>query len=72
MSALILYSILPPMAKNIWVAASDGDLDRVKVRGGSRLRYCIHANVTYVQHLIENENLTPNDPDEFSYTPMYD
>ncbi|KAJ6531740.1 ankyrin repeat-containing domain protein [Mycena capillaripes] len=38
--------------KNIWVAAGDGDLDRVR-------------------HLIEQESLSPNAPDEFTYTPMH-
>jgi len=68
-----LHSILPlpPMAKNIWVAASDGDLDRVKVRENSLLRYHVLL-MLHVQHLIEHENQTPNDHDEFSYTPMYD
>ncbi|KAF9048720.1 ankyrin repeat-containing domain protein [Panaeolus papilionaceus] len=37
---------------NLWVAAGDGDLQRVK-------------------HLIENESLSPNLPDEFTYTPMH-
>ncbi|KAJ7494685.1 ankyrin repeat-containing domain protein [Mycena galericulata] len=38
--------------KNIWVAAGDGDLDRVR-------------------HLLEQESLSPNAPDEFTYTPMH-
>ncbi|KAJ7127040.1 ankyrin repeat-containing domain protein [Mycena epipterygia] len=38
--------------KNIWVAAGDGDLDRVR-------------------HLVEQESLSPNAPDEFTYTPMH-
>ncbi|KAJ7475803.1 ankyrin repeat-containing domain protein [Mycena latifolia] len=38
--------------KNIWVAAGDGDLDRVR-------------------HLIEQESLSPNAPDAFTYTPMH-
>ncbi|KAJ7170625.1 ankyrin repeat-containing domain protein [Mycena crocata] len=40
----------PP--KNIWVAAGDGDLDRVR-------------------HLVEQESLSPNAPDAFTYTPMH-
>ncbi|KAJ7104204.1 ankyrin repeat-containing domain protein [Mycena belliarum] len=38
--------------KNIWVAAGDGDVDRVR-------------------HLIEQESLSPNAPDAFTYTPMH-
>ncbi|KAJ7158801.1 ankyrin repeat-containing domain protein [Mycena filopes] len=38
--------------KNIWVAAGDGDLDRVR-------------------HLIEQESLSANAPDPFTYTPMH-
>ncbi|CAK5268732.1 unnamed protein product [Mycena citricolor] len=38
--------------KNIWVAAGDGDLDRVR-------------------YLIEQESLSPDIPDEFTYTPMH-
>ncbi|CED84727.1 FOG: Ankyrin repeat [Phaffia rhodozyma] len=39
-------------AKNIWIAAGDGDLERVK-------------------DLIENQNLSPNVPDENTYTPLH-
>ncbi|KAJ7707763.1 ankyrin repeat-containing domain protein [Mycena rosella] len=38
--------------KNIWVAAGDGDLERVR-------------------HLVEQESLSPNAPDAFTYTPMH-
>ncbi|KAJ6505959.1 ankyrin repeat-containing domain protein [Mycena vulgaris] len=38
--------------KNIWVAAGDGDLDRVR-------------------HLVEQESMSPNAPDPFTYTPMH-
>ncbi|KAF8573665.1 ankyrin [Ramaria rubella] len=38
--------------KNIWVAAGEGDIDRVK-------------------ELIENESLSPNVPDPYTYTPMH-
>ncbi|KAF9649828.1 ankyrin [Thelephora ganbajun] len=38
--------------KNIWVAAGDGDLDRVK-------------------GLIEQQALSPNAPDPYTYTPMH-
>ncbi|KAJ7650327.1 ankyrin repeat-containing domain protein [Roridomyces roridus] len=38
--------------KNIWIAAGDGDLDRVR-------------------HLVEQESVSPNAPDEFTYTPMH-
>ncbi|KAF7312310.1 Ankyrin [Mycena indigotica] len=38
--------------KNLWIAAGDGDLNRVR-------------------HLIEQESLSPNAPDEFTYTPMH-
>ncbi|KAJ7739775.1 ankyrin repeat-containing domain protein [Mycena maculata] len=38
--------------KNIWVAAGDGNLDRVRL-------------------LVEQESLSPNAPDEFTYTPMH-
>ncbi|KAH8100112.1 ankyrin [Cristinia sonorae] len=39
-------------AKNIWVAAGDGDLDRVR-------------------ELVEQQLLSPNIPDENTYTPMH-
>lgn len=38
--------------KNIWVAAGDGDLGRVR-------------------ELIENQSISPNVPDSFTYTPMH-
>lgn len=38
--------------KNLWVAAGDGDLDRV-------------------QELIEQQGLSPNAPDQYTYTPMH-
>ncbi|KDR76328.1 hypothetical protein GALMADRAFT_247717 [Galerina marginata CBS 339.88] len=38
--------------KNIWVAAGDGDLDRVR-------------------ELIEHHSLSPNLPDDFTYTPIH-
>ncbi|KAJ7227137.1 ankyrin [Mycena pura] len=41
-----------PQPKNIWVAAGDGDLERVR-------------------HLVEKESLSPNAPDEYTYTPMH-
>lgn len=38
--------------KNIWVAAGDGDLERVR-------------------ELVENQSLSPNVPDAYTYTPMH-
>ncbi|KAH6908995.1 ankyrin [Coprinopsis sp. MPI-PUGE-AT-0042] len=40
------------MPKNIWVAAGDGDLDRVR-------------------ELVESHSVSPNGPDQNSYTPMH-
>jgi len=40
------------LQKNLWVAAGEGDLDRVK-------------------DLIENQSLSPNAPDPYTYTPMH-
>ncbi|KAF8807033.1 ankyrin [Phlegmacium glaucopus] len=39
-------------SKNIWVAAGDGDIDRVR-------------------ELLEQQDLSPNVPDQFTYTPMH-
>ncbi|KAF9266608.1 ankyrin [Marasmius fiardii PR-910] len=41
--------------KNIWVAAGDGDLERVKVPN----------------HLLSNFPMSPNAPDPSTYTPMH-
>jgi hypothetical protein len=43
---------IPSDQKNIWVAAGDGDLARVR-------------------DLVEQHHLSPNAPDQFTYTPMY-
>ncbi|CAG7852540.1 SubName: Full=Uncharacterized protein {ECO:0000313/EMBL:CCA71894.1} [Serendipita indica DSM 11827] len=42
----------PGAQKNLWVAASDGDLTRVK-------------------YFIEEEGMSPNAPDQNTYTPMH-
>ncbi|KAI5982682.1 ankyrin repeat-containing domain protein [Pisolithus marmoratus] len=47
-----------PQEKNIWVAAGDGDLLRVRVRV---LRYTIPLLAS----------ISPNAPDPFTYTPMH-
>ncbi|KAI0925991.1 hypothetical protein AcW1_008278 [Taiwanofungus camphoratus] len=38
--------------KNIWIAAGDGDLERVR-------------------ELVENQSVSPNVPDSYTYTPMH-
>ncbi|KAI6117251.1 ankyrin repeat-containing domain protein [Pisolithus croceorrhizus] len=47
-----------PQEKNIWVAAGDGDLNRVQVRA---VRYAIPLLAS----------ISPNAPDAFTYTPMH-
>lgn len=63
-------------SKNIWVAASDGDLDRVRVSASSTVLIFIliataPADHEGVQYLIETEGLSPNVKDSNSYTPMH-
>jgi len=73
-------------SKNIWVAASDGDLDRVRVSQveSSNLTPLLYSNLLYSpkctvsagpntnnQFLIETQNLSPNIADPNSYTPMH-
>ena len=57
-------------SKNLWVAASDGDLDRVRVSKAYILPFANQTN-NGLQHLIETEHLSPNERDHNSYTPMY-
>jgi hypothetical protein len=57
-------------SKNIWVASSDGDFDRVKVSPPSISPTSFTLKLT-LQFLIENEGLSPNIPDPNSYTPMH-
>ncbi|KAG2060842.1 hypothetical protein BDR06DRAFT_388726 [Suillus hirtellus] len=56
--------------KNIWVAAGDGDLVRVRVRNSSSLT--VRAKlISFLQELVEQQSTSPNAPDEFTYTPMH-
>ncbi|KAG2107306.1 ankyrin repeat-containing domain protein [Suillus discolor] len=51
--------------KNIWVAAGDGDLVRVRVRNSSSLTF------TWSGLIRSLPATSPNAPDEFTYTPMH-
>ncbi|KAF9236732.1 hypothetical protein BU15DRAFT_49693 [Melanogaster broomeanus] len=48
--------------KNIWVAAGDGDLPRVRVRS--------HLSAT-LNDFCELSAISPNAPDPYTYTPMH-
>ncbi|KAI9568262.1 hypothetical protein HD554DRAFT_2022549 [Boletus coccyginus] len=52
--------------KNIWVAAADGDLERIQVRPRQP---GIHPLIP--RRSSSNATISPNAPDPFTYTPMH-